>query len=59
LAKGIGKNLLDHMMWLLDPMHKLVTDVMWMPPRDQLQYTGSGGRRVVGAVRVVVYYGTE
>jgi L-amino acid N-acyltransferase YncA len=58
-TKGIGQNLLDRMMYLLDPLHSCVSDVLWRPPEDEPHWTCPGGKRIVGTVRVVFYYGTD
>jgi len=57
--KGIGKNLVDRMLYLLDPMYHIVSDVTWDVNEDDLDYNTPGGKRVVGTVRAVLYYGED
>jgi L-amino acid N-acyltransferase YncA len=55
--KGVGKNLLDRMLWLLDPTYRIQGDVSWKTPSNELSYTMPGGKRSVVAVRVAMFYG--
>ena len=58
--KNIGKNLVDRLLWLLDPMYKVISDVRWETNPDNIpahvNYDVPGGKRVVGTVRAVLYY---
>lgn len=58
-TKGIGKNLLERMLWLLDPGYGVRSDVLWDVHEDDLDYNSPGGKRVIGTVRVVLYYGED
>ncbi|KIW04980.1 uncharacterized protein PV09_04142 [Verruconis gallopava] len=57
--KGIGKTLLDRMLYLLDPLYHCVSDVPWEPPTDKPEFCTPGGGRVVGTLRIVLYYGVD
>lgn len=59
LGKGIGKNIVDRMLYLLDPMYHVVSDVVWDAHPDDLDYNTPGGRRVIGTVRAVLYYDND
>jgi hypothetical protein len=47
------------MLWLLDPAYRVQSDVLWSVHEDDLDYNTPGGKRVIGTVRVVLYYGED
>lgn len=59
LHKGIGKTLLDRMLWLLDPFYSITSDVKWKPSEEILWYTCPGGSRFVGIVRITLHYNED
>lgn len=61
IATGVGKNLLDRMLYLLDPGHNCSNAVPWHVPQSDAstRYHTPGGKRVVGTIRIPVHYASD
>jgi L-amino acid N-acyltransferase YncA len=50
LGKGVGKSLLDRMMWMLDPQYKSQDLVEWRVDPDNIAWSVAGGRRIINTL---------
>jgi L-amino acid N-acyltransferase YncA len=56
VGKGVGKSLLDRMMFLLDPAYSSREAVEWRAPSDAIELNTRGGKRILTTVRINVLY---
>jgi L-amino acid N-acyltransferase YncA len=56
LGKGVGKSLVDRLLFLADSQYVSRDAVEWRPISDDLHLVNAGGKRVLGTVRINVFY---
>jgi L-amino acid N-acyltransferase YncA len=56
LGKGIGKSLVDRMLFLADSFYTSREAVEWRPMSDDLHLVTAGGKRPLGTVRINIFY---
>lgn len=54
--KGVGKSLMDRMMFLADSFYEPRNAVEWRPMSSDLHLTTAGGKRLLGTVHINVFY---
>jgi L-amino acid N-acyltransferase YncA len=59
LGKGIGKSLVDRMLWLSNPYYRARDAVEWRPMSEEHHLITPGGKRILDSVRVQVFYPAE
>ncbi|KAF2431587.1 hypothetical protein EJ08DRAFT_733254 [Tothia fuscella] len=59
LHKGVGKSLLDRMIWLLDPQYKSRDLVEWRVNPDDVAWNYAGSRRVINTVFAFPIYNSD